>query len=256
MKKTFWTEVALAAVLLAVLTLPVSAQEEGFSVRLRRDFGYGAGVNVRGTLTISLVGDETQVESIAFLIDGEVMASVGDAPFRFQFHTDDYGFGRHQLNARVILQDGRVETTSVVGMNFISPEEERGSLVTLFFGIGGALILAVVIYLLVQTLIFKRKPKRAHQTEEARQYGLLGGTICPQCGRAYPRHIWGINLVIGKLDRCDHCGKWAMTVRASPERLRAAEEAEFKALEKDKGEGVIGYQIRDALDDSKYVDEV
>jgi hypothetical protein len=57
---------------LVVHTLPVSAQEGEYGIRLRRDFGYGAGSNVRGTFTISLSGDESQVTSVAFLIDGEV----------------------------------------------------------------------------------------------------------------------------------------------------------------------------------------
>jgi hypothetical protein len=32
------------------------------------------------------------------------------------------------------------------------------------------------------------------------------------------------NLLVGKLERCPHCGKWALLPRASAEALRLAEE--------------------------------
>jgi hypothetical protein len=256
MKKTLWLSILLAAVLLVVQTSLVSAQGGEYGIRLRRDFGYGAGSNVRGTFTISLSGDESQVGSVVFLIDGEEMATVEEAPFRFQFHTDSYGFGVHQLSAKVFLLDGSMITTRSVGLNFLSPEEERGGMTTLFIGIGGALILALVIFGLVQFLVFKRKPGRAVQPGEARQYGLLGGAICPKCGRAFPRHIWGINLVVGKFDRCEHCGKWSMTTRAAPEALRAAEAAELEAQQADQGAGTFHGQVKDALEDTRYMDEI
>ena len=256
MKKTFWLSILLAAVFLVVHTLPVSAQVGEYGIRLRRDFGYGAGSNVRGTFTISLSGDESQVASVVFLIDGEEMATVEEAPFRFQFHTDNFGFGVHQLSANVFLLDGSMITTRSVGLNFLSPEEERGSMTTLFIGIGGALLLALVIYGLVQFLVFKRKPGRTIQPGEARQYGLLGGAICPKCGRGFPRHIWGINLMVGKYDRCEHCGKWSMTTRATPEALRAAETAELEAQQADQEAGTFQGQVKDALEDTRYIDEI
>jgi hypothetical protein len=227
-----------------------------YDIQLNRDFGYGAGSNVRGTFTISLSGDESQVASVVFLIDGEEMATIEKAPFRFQFHTDNYGFGVHQLSARVFLLDGSVANTHSVGLNFISPEEERGSMTTLFIGIGGALVLALVIFGLVQFLVFKRKPWRTSQPGKARQYGLLGGAICPKCGRGFPRHVWGINLVVGKLDRCEYCGKWSMTVRATPEALRAAEAAELKAQQADQGAETFQGQVKDILEDTRYIDEI
>ena len=256
MKKTFWLSILLAAVFLVVHTLPVSAQGGEYGIRLRRDFGYGAGSNVRGTFTISLSGDESQVASVVFLIDGEEMATVEEAPFRFQFHTDNFGFGVHQLSANVFLLDGSMITTRSVGLNFLSPEVERGSMTTLFIGIGGALLLALVIYGLVQFLVFKRKPGRTIQPGEARQYGLLGGAICPKCGRGFPRHIWGINLMVGKYDRCEHCGKWSMTTRATPEALRAAETAELEAQQADQEAGIFQGQVKDALEDTRYIDEI
>jgi hypothetical protein len=255
-KKILFGLILVGLLFLRVFVLPVSAQESEFSIGLRRDFGYGAGSNIRGTFTISLTGDESQVGSVEFLIDGNVMATDEQAPFRFQFHTDDYGVGMHQLSARVFLKDGRVVNTSATGLNFLSQSEERQNMVTLFVGIGGTLALALVIYFLVERLVFKRKPTRGIQPGQERNYGLIGGTICPKCGRPFPRHIWGINLLVGKLDRCEHCGKWSMTVGATSEQIRAAEAAELEALGTDQETGVFQGQIQDSLEDTKYLDEI
>jgi hypothetical protein len=255
MKKRIWL-MLLAVCLLAMVPLPVSAQSDEFGIRLRRDFGYGAGSNVRGTFTISLVGDEARVEAVEFLIDGEVMASIAHAPFRFQFHTDRYGFGPHHLAAKVYLQDGTVNNTQAVRLNFISPEDERSNSRAIFLGIGGVLVLGMVVYGLIQWLVVRKTPKHVIQPGELHQYGLLGATICPKCGRPFPRHICGINLGVGKFDRCEHCGKWSMTTRATPEAVRAAETAVLEAQQADQEAGTVKGQVKDALEDTRYIDEI
>ena len=41
----------------------------------------------------------------------------------------------------------------------------------------------------------------------------------------FARHIWGLNLVVGKYDRCPHCGKWSLVRSLPPDVLEAAVEA-------------------------------
>ena len=255
-KLPLFSRVFLLAALLLAYTRPVYGQEDSFGIHLRREFGYGAGSNVRGNFTISLTGDESQVASVAFLIDGEVMAMIDQAPFRFQFHTDSYGFGLHWLSAQVTLQDGRVESTSAVRLNFITPEEEQSSLVMIFGGLGAVLVLTLVIYALIQMLVFKRKPSQKGQHGETRNYGLLGAAICPKCGKPFPRHIWGMNLVAGKFDRCEHCGKWSMTRRATPEELRIAVETEISVQPASEQEIANGQVIKDKIDDTRFMDKI
>lgn len=55
--------------------------------------------------------------------------------------------------------------------------------------------------------------------------GPFGGTLCPKCGRPFAMHIWGFNVVVGKYDRCPHCGKWSLVRRVHPDILRNAAEA-------------------------------
>jgi hypothetical protein len=257
MKKFVRRSVLLVlAVLLLGAAPPALAQSDDYSVHLRRNFGYGGGANIRGTFTISLVGDETQVQQVVFLIDGETLATVSEAPFSFQFHTDDYGYGTHRLWAEYTLLGGAGGTTAAVQYNFVSPEAEREQVTTILVGVGGAVIVTLVIVGLVQGVLIKGKGRR-HQPGEPRQYGMLGGTICPKCGRPFPRHLWGIKLLVGRLDRCENCGRWVMTSRAVPAELEAAEAKERAELAADALRPVEIDADRDKLlDDTRYMDDV
>jgi hypothetical protein len=238
------------------LVRPAYGQQDAYTINLRRNFGYGGGVNIRGTFTIRLVGDETKVENVTFFIDGEKMATVETEPFNHRFHTDDYGFGNHRLWAEVQLRDGSTQRTLDLQYNFLNPAEERRQVGTLVGSFVGVIVFTFVVIAVIQFSLIKGKRKRTYQPGEVRHYGLLGGTICPKCGRPFPRHIWGLNLLVGRLDRCEHCGKWVMTVRATQEALRFAEEAEqqdevtaFRASSLQKEQG-------DWLEDTKYIEQI
>ena len=38
------------------------------------------------------------------------------------------------------------------------------------------------------------------------QDGVAGGAICPRCELPYSRKTFSPNLLIGRLERCPHCG--------------------------------------------------
>lgn len=244
---------------LLFLAKPVYGQQDAYAINLRRNFGYGGGVNIRGTFTIHLVGDETAVERVEYFIDDALMGTVDIEPFDFRFHTDDYGFGTHRLWAEVFLRDGTSQSTPTVQYNFVSPREERRQVGTLVGGLVGVIVLTIVIVAVIQAFVFKRRRKQPRQPGQARNYGLLGGTICPKCGHPFPRHVWGLNLMVGRLDRCDHCGKWVMTQRASPTDLKAAEQAEDG---EDNDQSTVfsaptsQQEQADRLEDTKYIDRI
>lgn len=258
MKKKIPWGVLLLAVMVISQAGVVFAQVGSYTVHLRRDFGYGGGVNIRGTFTISLVGDAAVVQRVRFAVDGETMAMVESAPFSFQFQTDDYGFGSHVLWAEVELQDGEILTTPAVQYNFVSPEAEREQVGGILGAIGGMVVVTLLGVGLIQGLLLKGKRKGPHQPGEPRTYGMLGGTVCPKCGRPFPRHLWGMKLLVGRLERCDNCGKWVMTTRATPAQLRAAEAAEKADLAAD--EAVTTAQPAPEedrlLDDTRYMDDL
>lgn len=236
--------------------VPVNAQSDDYAVHLRRNFGYGGGTNIRGTFTISLLGEEENVETVTFLIDGEPMVTVTEAPFNFKFQTDDYGFGMHRLSARVILENEQVVETPAIQYNFVSPSTEREQVLTIVGGVVGAIIVALLLVAGLQSLFIKGNKTSAHEPGSPRNYGLLGGTICPKCRRPFPRHIWGMNLVVGRLDRCENCGKWVMTIRATPTALRLAEEAELEAQKRDQELTIEKPELKNDLDETKYFDGI
>lgn len=242
--------------LISVTYLPVHAQDEAFGIHVRKDFGYNMGRNIQGRFTISLRGVDTQVESVTFLMDGIELEQVNAAPFRYQFSTDDFEPGVHRLAAQVKLKGGSVITTSTATFEFLSRDESGKQVTTLLVGIGGAALLSILVVGVVQVSMLKGTKKRPLQPGERRSYGLFGGTVCPKCGRAFPRHFWGINLVVGRLDRCEHCGKWVMTIRATPIALQLAEQAESDAaqVESDAKPGPSAEQ--DSLEDTKYIDSL
>ena len=115
------------------------------------------------------------------------------------------------------------------------------------------MLIAIGVSALIQ---FLSKPKKRALPGQPRNYGLLGGAVCPKCGYPFPRHFWGLNLGVGKLDRCESCGKWSVVTRASADQLAAAE----ASLAAQDGMPIQVQPVKDnsddSLDDSKYIDSL
>ncbi len=233
---------------------PALAQDSDYRINLRKDFGYGMGADIRGTFSMRLVGDEEPVDQVTFFIDNEAIGTITETPFRLQFHTDDYSLGVHSLTAEVTLQDGTAIQTEPIQANFVSAEVESKFVSITLIGVFGAIVVSYLIVAIVQTGLLKGK--KGQKPVQKGQYGLLGGTVCPKCGKPFPRHIWGMNLVVGRLDRCDHCGKWVMTTRASPAALRMSEDLlEESPTPPDEATIPPEKTLEQRLEDSRYIDQ-
>ncbi len=232
------------------------AQDDTFTIHINKLFGYNMGSDIQGRFTIGLLGDTEKVSYVTFYIDDKVLERVEKEPFSYQFETEQFESGVHRLNAEILLDDSQTIKTSTVQYNFLSQKEANRQLRNLLLGIGGAIVGSMAIVALIQSLIIKKGGKRNHQPVTPRNYGILGGTICRKCGRSFPRHIWGINLVVGRLDRCDNCGKWVMTTRATPTALKMAEAAEIESLIQDDKRVENWKNEVNLLDDTKYIDEI
>jgi hypothetical protein len=69
--------------------------------------------------------------------------------------------------------------------------------------------------------------------------------------------MWALKLVVGRLDRCENCGRWVMTTRATAAELEAAEARERAELAADEDVAAVTDPERDQLlDDTRYVDDV
>jgi hypothetical protein len=234
----------------------IAQDEEVYQVRVSKDFGYNMGSEIQGRFTIRLVGNLEKVSEVTFYVDNSILQNVEEAPFKFQFQTESYDPGIYRLSAEVLLNDGQTIRTSSVQYHFLSQKDANRQVRNVLIALGVAIIGSLAIVALVQHLIINKGGKGSHQPGTPRNYGILGGTICKKCGRPFRRHIWGINLGVGRLDRCDHCGKWSMTIRATPKALRMAEEVELEDDVMDDPRFGFEKNEGDQLEKTKYFDEV
>lgn len=256
-----WAKTAAAlcllAVLVAALALPAVAQEDGLTLRVRKQFGYNMGSQIQGQFLIKATGP-ADLAAVTFTLDGATLGEVTAAPFELSFQTGAYALGWHTLGATGTTAGGQTLEAKELRFEFVpASSAAKGALSIL------APILAVVfggmLVVFVVPLLRKGKGGAALGTAaEAPVNGVLGGTVCPKCGRPFGLHLWALNIsLVGKYDRCPHCGKWSFVRRASPEVLEAAAAAMAAAAE---AEVAAAAPVADEeqrrkkqLDDSRYV---
>ncbi|MAU00504.1 MAG: hypothetical protein CL608_25455 [Anaerolineaceae bacterium] len=197
----------------------VAQADNELDLGLSRDFGTGIGNNIQGTFSFRVSGPD-DLASVTFYIDDQIVGEDSEAPFRLQFKTDDYPLGVHTFHATGLTQDGRELTSNSITRNFISGSTAGRT--TLYIVI--PIIIIAIGGRLLSSWIANRGRKSQGKTE-INVHGSFGGTICPKCNKPFARHIWGLNLVVGKYDRCPHCGKWSLVRAMHPDVLDAAVEA-------------------------------
>jgi hypothetical protein len=250
MRKTRIILPLLSILLVLLLAVPAAAQDESpaLEISLRRDFGYGGFANdIQGTFTIKANGPDT-LEEVQFYLDDTLMATDSEAPFSLQFNTDNFEPGVHDLSAVGSLSDGTQVSSNVITAKFLSNEEAQGKTI----GIVGPILGITVVLVLLGGLIPLLTGKKG-ATGPIGEYSLAGGTVCPRCKLPFSRHNMSPNLMLGKLERCPHCGKWSIRPRASQADLAAAEER-LRAKDTEKAQIEVDPEesIRRALDDSRF----
>ncbi|HBX70040.1 MAG TPA: hypothetical protein DEH25_11865 [Chloroflexi bacterium] len=215
MRKMFLIVVLLSAFLFP-LSVAAQSETETLTLRLSRDWGYGAGSQIQGKFSLRVSAPDDLVK-VDFLIDGEVVSTVTEAPFRYQFNTDEYAPGIHTLTAVGYKADG----TPVYGTEFVrqilSAEEASSSTMKIIVPLLVVFGVIAVVGVLGPVLMNRGKEFKP------KQYGSAGGAVCPRCEFPYSRNFMAPNMLVGKLQRCPHCGKWAIVPRASQAALKAAE---------------------------------
>ncbi len=226
-----------------------TAQDSELTLYVRRNFGYGGGSQIQGNFRCEIEGPEG-LTSVTYYVDDQVLATTTEAPFTVTFETDSYPHGVHELKATAVTADGRTLTSNTRKFEFVAAEvgwQVAGQM-------GGTILLVtggiMVVVLGIQTWVVSRDRKAG-----GKGYGLFGAAVCPKCGKPFGMHIWGLNALGGKYDRCDHCGKWSIVRRASPAALAAAEAADAPAASVPAGEAAKERERRQ-LDDTRYSDHV
>jgi hypothetical protein len=226
---------------------------DDLKVHLSRDFGYSSGTGqIEGRFSIKASGP-ADLSKVTFLIDDQLMAEVTTSPFKYQFSTSNYPLGTHVLSAKGVTSTGENLQSNEIKVEFVPAGEgmqAAGKIIGIVFGF---LFLAAIVSIGI-TMLTNRKMK-ALPAGAPRSYGVFGGTVCPKCHRPFGIHILGLNLLVGKLDRCPYCGKWSLVNRASSEALRAAELAELEpAMKTQQIEVSEEERLRKEIESSRYQD--
>ena len=250
---------AVALVCGLVLVMPVLAQEGGLRLSLSKQFGFAMGGQIQGRFKLTAQGP-ADLTSVTFRLDDEagvvgptILGEVSEAPFALTFSTDPYPHGRYELSATGQTAGGQTLQSNVLHVEFVSAEAGWQAvgriLVPLLVLFGAIMLLATVGPLALERLGMRpRRPVGA-----PRNYGPLGGTVCPKCGRPFGLHWWAPNLIVNKFDRCPNCGKWSVVGRASREALAAAEAAEIASATPKVPELSPEEKLRRQIEDSRYM---
>jgi hypothetical protein len=220
MRQSWKQAVVLAAVLCLLIAVPVFGQEDegGLQVRLRKDFGFNAGLKIQGKFTL-LVVDPDAFARVDFLVDGELVYSDKEPPFEYAFHTDSVGIGSHSFQISAYNAQGELAASRELTREVVSAEEGWGTAAKIAVPIIGFSLLLTLISV-AGPFFFGGEKKRF----ELGKYGAMGGAVCPSCGMPFARSFLAPNLLVGKLVRCPHCGRVAVLPAAGREALEAAEE--------------------------------
>ena len=251
-----FTVLCLIVLLLVAPQMPARAQEENdLELRLSRNFGYSSGAGrIQGNFTAKINGPE-DLARVIFLIDGEEMGEAIQPPFELKFHTGSYPLGVHTIAALGYTSDGSKLTSNDWVVEFVAAEEGWQTAGKIALPLVGIIAIAMLASFLLPTF-FGRSKKSSLPLGAPRSYGVLGGTICPKCQRPFGMHIWGLNLVIGKLDRCPHCGQWSLVRHMPAEMLRTAEAAELSRSKQAESASpkLEAESLNKDLEDSRYLD--
>jgi hypothetical protein len=241
--------------LLGSMIYQTQAQQDEYRLNVNRSFGYSSGSQIRGTFNMEVVGPQN-IKSVTYLLDGEVMAQVTTSPFYLSFQTTKYANGWHNISALVETTDGRKVTTPSRRFEFATAEQESGTIMTIIFPLLGGVLLIMVIGMGIQMFILKNKPAATIPLGAPRNFGLLGGSVCPQCQRAFPIHWYAPNLGFRtKFDRCEFCGKWSIVKILNQAELNAALVAELEQVQPPSPVGVKSEedQLKEMIEKSRYI---
>ncbi len=249
--KTKPYRIVLVLLLLALLPVSAAAQdsEETLELRLTRDWGYGGfGDDIQGTFSLRASGPD-DLARVDFLIDGQVVHTIDEAPFRYQFNTDDYALGMHTLTAIGYTAQGDELTGREFTREFVSASASGDFVMKTVLPLVAVILVIAVVVSILPGLLGRNKGRF-----ELGKYGAAGGAVCPRCQMPYARSFLAPNMLVGKLSHCPHCGKWAIVRAASAANLQAAEDryrAENESGIADSAESEED-KLRRMIDDSRF----
>ena len=138
------------AIVFALSYSAVLAQDSPFSLRIMRDWGYGNGADINGRMSLSIKGEQAQIQQVTFFMDGEVMATVSADPFKVQFDTNNYDPGVHRMTAEVKTTSGETYSTNALVSNFVEKGEANQDMLKILLLVGGIAVASIGIQFFMQ----------------------------------------------------------------------------------------------------------
>jgi len=248
-----WNGLILAAALIAGCWLaparPAWAQDSELRLSLSKDWGFSAGGQIQGLFTLSASGPQ-DMASVQFELDGAEIATVTQAPFKWQVNTDKYPIGRHTISAAGRTPDGSTLRSNTIRVEFVSAE--AGWQVTQRIMIPLFAVVAVIIILSTVGQLVLGRGRRRPEPGAPRHYGPAGGAICRKCGRPFALSLFSLHLITRRLERCPYCSKWSWVARATSAALAAAEAAEIEASRPAVPGTSLEDKLRQQIEESRY----
>ena len=247
-------KLTIALLLTLTLCLPAVssafAQDEAITLELSRDFGSSLGTgDIHGLFSMKVTGPDNLMR-VEFYIDKTKIGDDTESPFGIQFSTDDYPLGLHDLYAIGYTSGGQELLSRVLTGNFVSAGEGWGAARNIIIPV--AIVLLILMLTVIVPAITTRGKLEHLPLGSERDYGFRGGAICPKCHRPFAMHLWGLNLGLGRYDRCPYCGKWSIVSSKSLTKLREAERDELSWKQADASQKSEKDRLRKEIEDSKY----
>jgi hypothetical protein len=211
--------IALFLVLVLILraaTVAAAQSEDGLTISFHRDFGYSGGGEIQGAFSLTAEGPDSLVR-VDYYLDDQLLGSASQAPFKISFNTGDFAMGSHTFLAVGMAADGSEIRSASRTLEFVSAEAGWQT--------AGEIAVPILGVVLAMALLGTAGPMLLGRTTGFRlgEYGAAGGAVCGRCGMPFARHFFSLNMVLGKLERCPHCGRWAIVSAASSVALQQAE---------------------------------
>jgi len=221
--------------------------DSGLELSIKKNFGYQAGSRIQGSFMLEAHGP-IDLESVTFLLDEELMGDVGQTPFVIAFSTSRYPLGEHCFTAVAELTGDESIAAERLCLTFLSADSVKSEITGYVLPLVVGLVALTFGGTLLASLITGRK-----DGYKLGAYSVAGGSVCPRCKLPFARHFFSPNLIMGKLERCPHCGKWAIVRRATAIELEQAEEY-YRGRHDDSYQPIEneGERLRKQIEDTRY----
>lgn len=240
--------ICLLLLILAVAPAAAAQSDGSLTLEFHRDFGYAAGGEIQGAFSLTVAGPD-DLTRVDYYLDDQLLGSAATPPFKISFNTSNFPLGQHTFLAVGTTTSGTELRSASRTATFVSADAGWQT--------AGKIVLPILGVVLVISLLGAGVPMLLGRKTTFRlgEYGAARGAVCSRCGMPFSRHWMSPNMLFGKLERCPHCGKWAIVAAASAAALHQAE-ARWQA---DSQQGELEPEseadhLKELVDESRFED--